>query len=115
MPKKPKKPCTYPGCSELVESGKCEKHRKQYKKEYDKNRPQAHKRGYDKRWEKTRRQFLARNPLCVECEKEGRLTPAKVVDHVIPHKGDKNLFWDSENNWQSLCEYHHNVKTARGE
>ena len=34
-----------------------------------------------------------------------------MVDHIIPHKGDKQLFWD-ESNWQPMCETHHNIKTA---
>ena len=45
--------------------------------------------------------------------KENKLTPATVVDHIIPHRGDRKLFWD-ESNWQSLCERHHNEKTGRG-
>jgi 5-methylcytosine-specific restriction protein A len=34
-----------------------------------------------------------------------------VVDHIIPHKGDKKLFW-SRDNWQSLCLSCHNRKSA---
>lgn len=30
--------------------------------------------------------------------------PAQVLDHIVPHKGDKTLFWDSAN-WQGLCEW----------
>ncbi len=37
---------------------------------------------------------------------------ADVVDHIIPHKGDQSLFWDSSN-WQPLCKHHHDQKTAR--
>ncbi|WP_233882799.1 HNH endonuclease [Brevibacillus laterosporus] len=40
------------------------------------------------------------------------LTGATVVDHIVPHKGDKTLFWDRKN-WQPLCEQCHNRKTAR--
>lgn len=36
---------------------------------------------------------------------------ASVVDHVIPHRGDKALFWDSDN-WQPLCKPCHDRKTA---
>jgi len=36
---------------------------------------------------------------------------ATVVDHITPHKGDNDLFWDRAN-WQSLCESCHNRKTA---
>lgn len=56
--------------------------------------------------------FLSRNPLCVHCFKEGRYISAKIVDHIIPHKGDMKLFWDSENH-QPLCESCHNKKTAK--
>ena len=42
------------------------------------------------------------------CEAQGRVTAATVVDHIIPHKGDPVLMWDSEHNWQSLCDPHHN-------
>ena len=42
------------------------------------------------------------------CQAEGgKIVPATVVDHITPHKGDPVLFWDSANNWQSLCADHH--------
>ena len=63
-------------------------------------------RGYGSAWQKARAAFLRGNPLCAFCRREGRLTAASVVDHVIPHKGDMDLFWDS-GNWQSLCKPHH--------
>jgi 5-methylcytosine-specific restriction protein A len=50
--------------------------------------------------------------LCVPCKAAGRLVPATVVDHVVPHRGDPALFWD-ERNWQSLCKPCHDAKTAR--
>ena len=40
------------------------------------------------------------------------MTAATVVDHIIPAKGSPELFWD-EANWQPLCKYHHDAKTAR--
>lgn len=73
----------------------------------------AEARGYDSRWRKARAAFLQRNPLCNECMKHGRLTPATVVDHVIPHRGDQKLFWD-EDNWQALCKRCHDRKTGTG-
>ena len=73
----------------------------------------ADARGYNARWRRERAAFLRCHPLCAECQKEGRLTPATVVDHIIPHRGDQRLFWD-ESNWQPLCEYHHNKKTGSG-
>jgi 5-methylcytosine-specific restriction enzyme A len=69
-------------------------------------------RGYGYAWQKARRQFLALNPLCVECRELGVMTPAAHVDHRVPHRGDMVLFWD-QGNWQALCVRHHNQKSAR--
>jgi len=52
------------------------------------------------------------HPLCEECKRNGRLTPAVVVDHIIPHKGNRELFWN-EKNWQALCKSCHDRKTAK--
>ena len=41
---------------------------------------------------------------------EGRYVKATDVDHIVPHRGDKKLFWD-ESNWQALCHRHHSIKT----
>lgn len=61
------------------------------------------KRLYDStRWRKERKAYLADNPLCIMCDRQGRTTPATVVDHVVPHSGDEVLFWD-RSNWQPLC------------
>lgn len=78
-------------------------------------RPTARQRGYNHRWDKARATFLRHNPLCRMCESEGRVTEAKVVDHIIPHRGDQALFWDTENNWQSLCGPCHNSVKQREE
>ena len=73
----------------------------------------ADARGYDARWRRARKAFLQRHPLCAECMKEGKLTPATVVDHIVPHRGDPRLFWD-EKNWQPLCKDCHDRKTGQG-
>jgi 5-methylcytosine-specific restriction protein A len=36
----------------------------------------------------------------------GIRTQATIVDHVTPHRGSQQLFWN-KNNWQSLCSAHH--------
>lgn len=109
---KPKRPCSYPGCPELTADRYCDKHQKQVTKEYDQRRGSAAERGYNHEWRKARNRFLAEHPLCVMCEREGKLTPANVVDHIVPHKGDKVKFWD-QLNWQGLCVHHHSLKTAK--
>lgn len=63
-------------------------------------------RGYGAAWQRARLAYLKANPLCVMCAKDGRTTPANVVDHKIKHEGDQVLFW-SQDNWQSLCKPHH--------
>jgi 5-methylcytosine-specific restriction protein A len=75
------------------------------------SRPTSTQRGWSRRWQKVRALFLAQNPLCVECQRQGRLTPATVVDHIRPHRGDPILLWD-EANFQPLCKRHHDSKTC---
>lgn len=75
-------------------------------------RPTSAQRGYGADWQRARAAFLAQHPFCVQCQEEGKVVLATVVDHQVPHKGDGGLFWD-EGNWQPLCETHHNRKTAR--
>lgn len=112
MPVAPKRPCAVPGCGSLVSSGYCEKHaRPAVNKAYERERGSSAQRGYGSRWQKARVTYLRGNPLCVHCQKEGVVSAATVVDHIIPHKGSQKLFWD-KGNWQALCTRHHNIKTA---
>lgn len=111
MPRAAPRPCTYPGCRAVSTTGRCERHPRD--REKDARRGTAHQRGYSTRWRKARLAFLAHHPLCAECEREGRITGATVVDHIIPHRGDYALFWNREN-WQPLCKQHHDQKTGAG-
>ena len=103
--------CNYPGCSKLTKNTYCEEHEGEVKKKRGK-RESSSRRGYNYQWQKEREKFLRRNPLCTECMKENKITPAKIVDHIVPHKGDMKLFWD-RSNWQPLCKRCHDSKTAR--
>ena len=116
MPARALRPCAHVGCGRLV-SGKyarCDAHQKLYQNAAAKNRdPDLHAL-YGAAWRKARAAFLRKHPLCVgpQCVLNGLVTPAVVVDHIKPHKGDKGLFWDRAN-WQPLCTACHNSKTAR--
>lgn len=56
-----------------------------------------------KRWYRLRYAQLSAHPLCSMCAKLGRVTPATVVDHKKPHRGDEELFFDPDN-LDSLCK-----------
>ena len=67
-----------------------------------------------RQWKERRLAFLQEHPFCVDCIKEERplhLSTANTVDHIVPHRGDEQLFWD-ESNWQPMCGEHHSRKTA---
>ncbi|AJO76485.1 HNH endonuclease [Pseudomonas sp. MRSN 12121] len=69
-------------------------------------------RGYGYKWQKAREVWLRDNPLCVYCERAGRVAAGVVVDHKVAHRGDMDLFWD-RSNWQTLCKHcHDSVKQA---
>ena len=67
-----------------------------------------------KAWKELRLDLLAKEPVCVFWLREGKLTPATVVDHIQAHKGDIALFLDPEN-LQSLCKLHHDSAKQKAE
>ncbi|MDF2567900.1 MAG: endonuclease [Oscillospiraceae bacterium] len=103
MPDKPLRPCNKIGCNSLTRERYCELH----SNIAIVKRESSSKRGYGKKWQKESKKHLALHPFCVEC---GEL--ATDVDHIIPHKGNMNLFWDKRN-WQSMCGRCHSKKTAK--
>ena len=60
----------------------------------------ANARGYDSKWRRESKEYLARpeNKHCA-C---GCGRAADMVDHIIPHRGDRKLFW-SRSNWQPMA------------
>lgn len=64
-------------------------------------------RGYP--LQQIRKRWFRLHPLCVECEKEGRVELATELDHIVPIcKGGA----DTDDNRQGLCKRHHDMKTA---
>ena len=109
MPRIPDHPCAHPGCPRLVARGKkyCPEHQGEHPAEVR----SAVSRGYGKAWQKARAKYLEAHPLCVMCMQRGVYVKATVVDHIRPHRGDYQLFWD-RNNWQALCKTCHDKKTG---
>ena len=94
--------------------GKTSKHKAPHRhRADDKRRGSARERGYSSEWDKFSKAFRATNPLCEYCLVYGRITPATVTDHDIPHQGDPDLFWD--NTFTALCAKHHNGEKASAE
>ncbi|MBR0714053.1 HNH endonuclease [Bradyrhizobium liaoningense] len=65
------------------------------------------------RWRRRVRFQLATNPLCRMCAEQGVVASATVVDHVIPHRGDQQLFWFGD--LASLCASHHSKDKQQAE
>lgn len=69
------------------------------------------------RWRALRRKVLIRDGY--QCQQTGVMLTGRhpepnspVVDHIVPHRGDPDLFWD-ENNLQAVSKaYHDSVKQA---
>ena len=62
-------------------------------------------------WRRLREMQLSEQPLCEECLRQGRQTPAQMVDHIVPiNKGGAPL---ERENLQSLCNACHARKSAK--
>ena len=109
MPSLAGRACSTPGCRNLCTSSRCDGCAKQAAGE----RPTAAQRGYGWRWQKASKAFLRANPFAVDYfgVHNGRVFPAECVDHIIPHRGDMELFW-RVSNWQGLTFADHARKTA---
>lgn len=72
-------------------------------------RDEGSKRFYNsKAWRRLAAIQIKREPLCAECLKVGRITPAQIADHIYPiREGGQKYDLD---NLQSLCRACHNRK-----
>lgn len=89
------------GCGRVVQTGRsCLACTTARAKAYDARRPTARERGYTSKWETESKAFLAKpeNRFCA-C---GCGRKANMVDHIVPHRNDKSLFW-RRSNWQPMA------------
>lgn len=76
------------------------------RKDYRTKEAQAYRRWYStKAWRVRRELQLSGHPWCAFCDAMGLVKAATVADHVVPHRGDRDLFFNGE--LQSLCKTHH--------
>lgn len=80
---------------------------RKYDKQRDQNEP-GRAWYHTTRWRRESDWHKTENPLCAECERQGRITPVYLTHHKIPHNGDYKLFWDQDN-WESSCSEHHEI------
>ena len=111
MPYKPKRPCAYPGCGRLaVREQYCAEHQKVMDKRYNQyERDPASNKRYGRSWKRIRDRYIKAHPLCEECQKQGKLTPAEEVHHILPLSKGGN---SNAENLMSLCKACHSRITA---
>ncbi len=64
---------------------------------------------YGRSWKRIRDRYIKAHPLCEECQKQGKLTPAEEVHHILPlSKGGGN----EKSNLMALCKSCHSRITA---
>jgi 5-methylcytosine-specific restriction enzyme A len=110
MPTRSKRPCKYPGCPHLEEQdGYCATHQDQAKAK--ETYPERHGL-YGPAWRRRRMAYLASHVWCEDClELEPKIyTVASDVHHVIPHRGDRAIFYSSP--LRALCHAHHSKRTT---
>ena len=104
--------CNHGSCPRLTAGAYCQDHQPAARRHERRHYTGIPGVNYGRRWQAARARYLAEQPWCVTCAAVGVRTLATDLDHIVPHEGDHDLFWD-ETNWQGLCEAHHGAKTAR--
>ena len=85
MPRKPKHPCSYPGCPELTDRRYCESHEKLMNQNYEKyERNKSSKRRYGRAWKRIRDKYVSLHPFCEVCYEKGILVETEEVHHKKP-------------------------------
>lgn len=74
-------------------------------------RPSAAARGYDHKWREFRLSYLAKNPLCLDCQARGLTVEATEVDHVRTLRSGADVY--DAGNLRALCKPCHSRKTGR--
>jgi len=112
-----KKYCAFGGCKRLVNLNEryCSKH-KPKDSHTSKSSDYANEIHSSSRWRRTSLLYREANPICEQCLREaskeaGMINLATSVDHIVPlFAGGEPYSWD---NLQSLCDYHHSLKSQR--
>lgn len=107
MPRRPRPPCSVPGCPELTTGGRCPRHQR----EAQQQRGTPGSSAYGPEWPRVRRAYLYAHPWCVLCG-----ATAVVADHhpesrrSLVARGVADP--DAPSRLRSLCTLCHNRETA---
>lgn len=120
-----KKYCSHSGCKQLIDLNKryCNRH-KPKNSHVSKTSDYANEIHSSSRWRRTSLLYRQSHPICEAClreaskeaseragERAGMLNLATSTDHIVPlFDGGDPYDWD---NLQSLCDYHHSLKSQR--
>ena len=112
MPRKPKRPCAFPGCPNLSDNRYCAEHapiaeQKRLEEQRRYNRyerdPEIVKQ-YGRQWRKIRDAYIESHPLCEQCLRDGFAVPVEEVHHIRSLKDGGTHSFD---NLMSLCQSCH--------
>ncbi len=85
MPRRPKRPCSYPGCPNFIDGRFCEEHEKLEARRYERyERDPDTKKRYGRAWKRIRDSYANVHPLCEECMKKGVYVKTEEVHHKQP-------------------------------
>lgn len=116
MPKKPKKPCGYPGCSRLVPAGSryCSEHQSKVNSDYERyGRDRNTKRKYGRAWKRIRDRYAAEHPFCELCFQRGVLAKTEQIHHIKPLREGGG---SEDSNLMALCHAcHSRIHAERGD
>jgi 5-methylcytosine-specific restriction protein A len=108
VPRKPRNPCSVPGCPELTSGGRCADHKRQDKARRDADGSAVYG---TTRWQRIRKAYLYAHPWCVLC-----MAQATVADHYPLSRRelvDRGVDPDTPTHLRPLCVACHNKETAR--
>lgn len=114
MPRKPKRPCSHPGCPRLTEGRFCEEHQRKENQRYEKyDRDPAVRRRYGRVWKRIRDSYVKDHPFCEKCFENGVLVEVEEVHHIKPlAEGGTH----EKSNLISLCKScHARIHAERGD
>ncbi|MDR0571450.1 MAG: HNH endonuclease [Rickettsiales bacterium] len=106
-----RKICNYPGCNILINQNEryCTKHKREPEKPFSSAIRFNEALYKTTRWKQLRKKILSEQLNCFKCGISGKEAKLE-VHHIIPPRGNENLFFD-ENNLIAVCSTCHKIIT----